>query len=258
MFSATLVRFRWAAIALFAVTLPLAAQVSEDPELIGPGKLLFEFDGVRWGVDRDSASGSKLDSLAVGSSLMSLGLTSKVDLQLGIDLYLRQSLSTKGWKNTRGGLGDVTIRTKWLVWDDQPTGQKLALIPYVKLPTSTNELGNHSVEGGVMVPWTRSNGGTTFGAMAAVDILRNDSDTGFETAWQGSAYVSQEIFKPLSVYAEALLSIPPAGLSRWQASGGAGVRFEVTKHLALEYEIMRGFNERATDLMHYVRFDWRW
>lgn len=258
MLSAILVRFRGAVLALLAGALPLMAQVTEDPEVIGPGKLLFEFDGVRLGVDRDHATGAKLNSLAVGSTLMSLGLTSRIDLQLGVDLYLRQSLSSKGLKYTSSGLGDVTVRTKWLVWDDEPTGQNLALIPYVKLPSNTGGVGNHSVEGGLLVPWTRSKGDTTFGAMAAVDVLRNDRDTGYEAAWQGSAFVSHKLFKPLAVYGEALLAIPPTGLSGWQASGGVGLKLEVSKHLALEYELIRGFNDRATDLLHYFRFDWRW
>jgi hypothetical protein len=187
-----------------------------------------------------------------------LGLAPTVDLQIGIDLYMRQSLSLKGWKNTTAGLGDVTVRTKWLVREDEPSGEKLALIPYVKLPSNTGGVGNHSVEGGLLVPWTRTKGETTFGAMAEVDVLRNESDTGYEAAWQGSAYVSQEIFKPLSIYAETLLAIPPSGLSGWQASGGVGLKFEANKHLTLEYELVRGFNSRATDLLHYVRFDWRW
>jgi hypothetical protein len=93
-----------------------------------------------------------------------------------------------------------------------------------------------------LVPWTRTKGETTFGAMAEVDALRNESDTGYEAAWQGSAYVSQEIFKPLSIYAETMLAIPPSGLSGWQASGGVGLKFEANKHLTLEYELVRGFN----------------
>jgi hypothetical protein len=258
MVPATLVRFCSAAIWALAVALPLTAQITEDPELIGPGKVLFEFDGLRLGVDRDSAAGAKLNSLAVGSTLMSLGLTSRVDLQLGIDLYLRQSFSGPGSKTTNAGLGDVTVRTKWLAWDDQPTGQKLALIPYVILPSSTGGMGSHAVTGGLLVPWTRTKGDTTFGLMAEVDLLRNDADTGYEAEWQGTAYVSQEIFKPLSVYAEGVFSIPSSGLSRWEASGGVGVKFEVTKHVALDYEIVRGFNERATDWLHTLRFDWRW
>ncbi len=258
MLSAALLRFRGAALAVGLSLLPLAAQISEDPEVIGPGKLLFEFDGLRLGVDRDRSTGEKLDSLAVGSTLMSLGLTSRLDLQLGIDLYLRESLSLKGAKATQSGLGDVTVRTKWLFWDDQPTGQKLALIPWVKLPSNTNGLGNHSVEGGLLVPWTRTQGPFTFGATAEVDFLRNPADTRYDAAWQGSAYVSRELFKPLSVYAEAVLEVPRTGLSHWAASGGVGIKFEATKHLALEYEWVRGFNDRATDTLQFVRFDWRW
>jgi hypothetical protein len=94
--------------------------------------------------------------------------------------------------------------------------------------------------------------------MAAVEFLRNDADTGYEAGWQGSAFASREIFKPLSIYAEAVLAIPPAGLSHWQASGGVGLKFEATKHLELEYELVRGFNDRATDLLHCFRLNWRW
>lgn len=241
-----------------AAAWPVAAQVSEVPELIGPGKVRVEFDGIRWGVDRDKTTGEKLDSLMVGSTLLSLGMTSTLDLQLGIDLYLRESLSVRGFNNTHSGLGDVTVRAKWLAWEDEPTGQKLALIPYVKLPSSTGGVGNGSVEGGLVVPWTRTMGDTTFGAMAAVEVLRDAGEPGYSTAWEGGVHVSQELLKPLSVYAELLLAIPPSGLSRWEASGGAGIKLEVTKHVEVEYEIVRGFNARATDLVHYLRFEWRW
>lgn len=236
----------------------LVAQVSEVPELIGPGKVRFEFDGISLGVDRDKTTGEKLDSVAVGSTLMSLGLSSTLDFQLGIDLYLRQSVSLKGRDDTRSGLGDVTVRAKWLAWEDLPSGQKLAVIPYAKLPSNTGGVGNHAVEGGLLVPWARTMGDTTLGAMGAVNWVRNPADTRYDASWDGGFYVSQELFKPLSVYAELLLSIPAAGLSRWEASGGAGLKLDLTKHLEVEYELVRGFNERATDLRHCLRFDWRW
>ena len=75
--------------------LPLSAglaQVTESPHTIAPGRIRFEMDGIRVSLDRADAAGNMYSATAVASTIVSTGLTDTVDLQAGIDLFVRQKV----------------------------------------------------------------------------------------------------------------------------------------------------------------------
>lgn len=75
---------------------PLPAQVTETPYTVAPGRVLLEVDGVRLKVGQTDADGGTVNALAVGSSLLTTGLTRSLDLQVGVDVFLRQTASSAG------------------------------------------------------------------------------------------------------------------------------------------------------------------
>lgn len=237
----------------------LPAQITESPQTVAPGKVLIEMDGLRLSYDRADAAGNRVTAVGVATTFVTAGLTTSVDVQAGIELFLRRTVEGRGLSDSRAGIGDLYFRTKWTFWRDAGRGAALAVMPYVKIPSNSAGLGNNAVEGGLIFPWEMKTGqGLTAGAMLQWDLLRNDDNNGYDSHWHLTGVAQQEITKSLSAYAEAVFSMYSTGFSKWEGSVGAGLLLQVTKRVQLDYELMRGLNRRATDWLHVFRVNWEW
>ncbi len=241
-----------------AIACTAEAQITEFPQTVAPGKVLMEIDGIGLSYDRADAAGNKYTAVVVGSTFITAGLTDSVDLQVGAELFLRQSYTLAGVKDRRSGLGDLYFRTKWTFWRNEAMGAALAVIPYVKVPSNTGGVGNDSVEGGFIVPWSMKQGEVTTGAMFQWDHVRNDDDAGYDAHWHVTGYAQRDLTKVIGVYAEATFSAASTGLSHWAGTIGGGITYQITKSLWLDYELQRGLNSRATDWQHVLRVNWEW
>ena len=211
------------------------AQATEPTQTIDPGAILIRMDAISLGIRPDAVAPNQYKSLAVGTTIVSTGLTSTVDLEVGTQLFLQDTFSTGGSSHTESGIGDVTLRPKWTFWRDPSTGQAAAIVPYVLLPTDSKAVGNNSVQGGVILPWSMDiAAGTKAAAMVEWDELRNVANTRYDTRWYGTAYIKWDLGKTLGAYAETTLSDSTAGSSTFAGTVGAagsapksgsGVRF---------------------------------
>ena len=236
---------------------PLSAQVTETPHTVAPGRVLLEVDGVRFTVGHAEADGGTVDALAVGSTLLTTGLTRSLDLQVGVDLFLRQSVSLNGRRDSDSGLGDVSFRTKWTFWRTDSGAAALAVIPYVRLPTSTAGLGSERVDGGLIFPWASEGpAGIVTGAMLHWDSA--STADGRRHRWSGAAFVRRDLFRLLSAYAEVTLDAQSGGWSAREGTLGAGALLRPWGGLEVDYQIQRGLNRRAPDWIHTLRFNWEW
>lgn len=252
-------RFPRAIVGIFLIgCLPVLAQVTETPQTVAPGKLLFEIDGIKLSFDRAGPAGNKHTAVAVASTLVSTGLTSTVDLQAGFELFLRKTFEGGGLRDSRTGFGDLFFRTKWKFWQDETAGAALALIPYVKIPSNTDNVGNDAIEGGLIVPWEKVVGALKAGAMFRWDVIRNPNDDGYDARWQLSGFVQRNLTKSFGVYAESTFAAYSSGWNDWQGTVGVGALWWITGWLQLDYELQRGINDNATDWAHVLRVNWGW
>src|SRR4051812_23129337 len=178
-----------------------AAQVTESPFTTAPGKVLVRIDGIRLALDREDSAGNLHTATAVGSTTIRAGLTSDIDLQLGFDLFLRESFTSRGRTDHHSGLGALSFRTKWTIWRDEKQGAALAVLPFVTLPTGSKSVTRKSAEGGIIVPWAMDAGaGLRTGAMFEWDMLRNDADDGYDARWLVTAFVERALTGTIAVY----------------------------------------------------------
>lgn len=245
-------------LALLAVAaVPLAAQVTETPDTIAPGKFFVRMDAISLGVNRDKTEPSTFTALALATTIVSTGITQNVDAQVGLQFFARQTYQYRGTRTTHSGLGDVTLRAKWTYLRNDKIGAAAAVIPFVKVPTSTGGVGNDHVEGGIILPWAMSLGtGTVLGAMAEWDLLRNDANNGYDSRWFTSAFLRQHLVGPWGVYGEATLGASSASTSDFVGSLGGGVTWDFSKTFQLDYGLSKGLGNRATDWQHALRVRW--
>jgi len=253
-------RFRRALVFFLALltAAALRAQLTEYPWAVEPGKMLLEVDGLRLSFDRADAAGNSYSAVAVASSILSVGLARNVDIQVGFDLFHRETFKFAGGRDSHSGIGDLSFRAKWTFWRNDSLGAAMAVIPYVKVPTTRDGIGNDSIEGGLIIPWAMTLGGFTAGAMFEWDYVRNDDDNGYDSLWTVTSFVERKLPLGLTAYAEAGLDVASTGLSNWTGVIGVGARWALNDDIWLDYEMLRGLNSRATTWTHVLRFGWGW
>ena len=242
---------------LTAAAAPLAAQVTETPDTIAPGKFFLRMDAISLGFNRDRTEPNRFTALGLATSILSTGITRDVDAQVGMQFFLRQTYQYRGARSTHSGLGDVTLRAKWTYLRNEQIGAAAAVIPFIKVPTSTGGVGNDHVEGGLIFPWAMSLGtGTVAGAMAEWDQLRNDANNGYDSRWFASGFLRQHIVGPLGAYAETTLRVSSASASSFAGGLGAGATWDFSRTLQFDYSVSKGLGNRATDWEHALRVRW--
>ena len=105
-----------------------------------------------------------------------LGVTNWMDLEVQFNgLQYTESFEgpRRSISRTATGFGDVFLRTKMNLFgnDSGPVG--FALIPYVKLPSSTPLISNGAVEGGLIAPLALRPGDFIVTLMTEVDDLKS-------------------------------------------------------------------------------------
>lgn len=156
-------------IALLTAAFPAMAQdISPEPEeaedtictdrptngnyacTVPKGMIQIEADTINW--TRDRAGGGQVDAIAFTNPVVKYGLTDSSDIQVNWSPYVRvRTRDANGLITTDEGVGDVTVRFKQRMTSADADLQ-FALLPFVKLPTAPDALGNGKVEGGLAVP----------------------------------------------------------------------------------------------------------
>ncbi|MSU69379.1 MAG: transporter [Opitutaceae bacterium] len=238
---------------------PLGAQVTESPQTIAPGRFLLRMDALSLSFDRHRPEddGTRFTTVAVGRAFLSTGLTPQLDAQMGAELFVQARTKRSGSTQAHSGTGDLYFRTKWSFWRDQSLGAAAALIPYIKVPTSTGGVGNGSTEGGLIVPWALSlGGGFEAGAMAEWDVLRNDANNGYDSQWYASGVFSRALTQSVTVYGESTLTATSASSSRTALTMGGGVTVKLTPNFRVDYALNAGLSRGAADWNPVLRINW--
>lgn len=238
----------------------LRAQVTETPQTIEPGGLFMRMDAVSLGINQDTVAPNQYKALALGTTVVSAGVTDTLDFEFGAQLFLRDtfSTSTSSGDHTESGIGDIMLRTKWAFWRDPSSGESAAVIPYVLLPTNSSAVGNDSAEGGVIVPWTIDlAAGTKAAAMVEWDVLRNVSNTRYDSRWYGSAYIKWDWGSTFGAYAETTLSDSTAGSSTFAGTIGGGATLSISKNFQWDFEESRVLGSGRSAWAEVLRFRWK-
>ena len=243
-------------VAVSGIRLP--AQMTETPETIAPGKFLLRMDAITVGVNPDTSAPNQYRATGAGWALLSTGLASDLDIEVGTQVYVRDTYQVSGANHTQSGIGAVSLRSKWTFWENADKTDSVALIPYVTLPTHNEVGGSGHTEGGLIMPWeSQLAPGLKAGAMAEVDELRNVADTRYDTRLFGSGFLQFNLLDKLGVYGEATLGSSTGGSSASWGTLNAGATLSVSSNFQWDYEIGRLIGPSATQWNQTLRFRWK-
>jgi hypothetical protein len=189
---------------------------------------------------------------------LKMGITNWADLELQFNgLQSMQSFeSGSGATVAHGtGFGDVFLRMKMNLFgnDDGPAG--LAIIPYVKLPSSVPIISNGAVEGGLIVPFAlRLPQDYLVTLMTEVDALRNANNSGTHPNFVNLIGVSHPLpgiegangTVELFSSAGSDLATPPI------YTFDLGTNFRLDEHTIVDFGLNLGLNRAAPKAQIYT------
>ncbi len=237
---------------------------TESPYTVDAGHFQLEMDLVTFSHDRvkNAAEDTSTNSTTVAPVNFKIGLTDRVDLQIVLDTYVRERTIDRiaGTTDRVSGVGDLTLRTKINLWGNNGGSTAFAIMPFVKLPTAANGVGNGKVEGGVILPLAVSlPDGFGLGLMTEVDINRNEVGNGTHVEWVNSITVGKDLTDKIGMYVELFTarSFEP-GAHTWTNSADVGFTYALTPNTQLDAGINVGISEAADDINPFVGISFRW
>lgn len=220
---------------------------TESPYTVDAGHYQLEMDFVNFTYDKTDGTTTK--AWDVGDFNFKAGLLNNVDVQLVYDNYLNvHTEDSSGKSTTQSGFGDFTTRLKVNLWGDDGGKTAFALLPYVKFPTSTDNLGNNAVEGGVIFPLTVSlPHDFDLGLETAVSLMKNDDNGGYHEEFIASASLDHQIIGKLSGYVEFFSNFTTESHAGWAGTADTGLEYLVTKNIQLDCDCYFGVTRAAAD-----------
>ncbi len=215
------------------------------------GKLQLEANLAGWSLTK--ASGSRSELLTTGTSFIKVGVSARSDLQLGLTPYAKLTVTQDGAGTRASGFGDLLVRYKHRLTQDGAPVQ-VAAIPFVKLPTAANGLGNDKLEGGLAVPISFALAGpVTLTLGPELDLLADADGHGRHAALVNLVNLSTPIAPRLTLASELWtnLNFDPAGTVR-QASIDGAIAYAVSSELQLDLGANAGLTRDTADIELYA------
>ncbi|MBV6878596.1 transporter [Epilithonimonas ginsengisoli] len=175
--------------------------VTESPFTVDAGHFQLETDLVR--SVREKTETTQTNTILINQMNLKIGITGSTAVQIGFQTYGRQS--EKEWdtneKTITDGHGDLTLRIKQNLIGNDGGNFALALLPYVKLPTSKYE--DSRFEGGLIIPMQyKLPGDWTLGFQVEVDRLKDQDEQAMHTEFLQTLTISHAIIKGVDGIAE--------------------------------------------------------
>ena len=185
-----------------------------------------------------------------------IGLTNSTEFEIQFNgLQSSRSESEAGALVAQGtGFGDVVLRTKMNLFgnDDGPVG--LAIIPYIKVPSSAPVISNGAVEGGLIVPLAlRLPQDYLVTLMTEVDALKDDLNHR-EANFVNLVGVSHPIpgIEGANAMVELFSSVGADRATSPIYTFDLGMNYRLDKHTILDVGLNLGLNSAAPKVQIYT------
>jgi hypothetical protein len=226
---------------------PDRPDVTESAYTVDAGHYQLEMDFANFTYDKTGGTTTK--AWDVGDFNFKAGLLNNVDFQLVYDNYLNvHTEDSSGKLTTQSGFGDFTTRLKINLWGDDGGKTAFALLPFVKFPTSTDNLGNNAVEGGVIFPLAVSlPHDFDLSLETAASYMKNNDDVGYHEEFIVSASLDHQIVGKLSGFVEFFSNFTTESHAGWVGTVDTGLEYLVTKNIQLDCDCYFGVTHAAPD-----------
>jgi hypothetical protein len=221
---------------------------------IDAGHFELETDIVNYTTSNDR--GTVTRSIEALDPTVKLGLTNWMDFEVQFNgLQSSQSFNAASGNEVLNGtgFGDVFLRTKMNLFGNDSGPMGLAVIPYVKLPSSTPVISNGAVEGGVIVPFALRPDDFIITLMTEVDVLKTAIGDGRYANFVNLIGVSHPIpgFDRINATVELFSSAGTDPATPPIYTFDLGMNFKLDQHAILDVGLNLGLNKAAPTAQVY-------
>lgn len=232
---------------------------TESAYTVDAGHFQVEMDMLAYTYDRSKHE--RVEGLAIAASNLKVGVLNNVDLQIIVETYNLQRTKNRdtGESSRMSAFGDLTFRSKINLWGNDGGPSALSVMPFVKLPTAGDDLGNGAVEGGVIFPFAMdlpSEWG--LGAQVEVDHLRDSSGSGYHQEFSNTIAVSHDLGEKLGFYVELFNSVSNERHSAWISTFDFGFTYAVSRDIQLDAGMNIGLTDAADDFNPFIGLSLRY
>ena len=219
---------------------------TESPYTVDAGHFQLEMDFGNFTYNQTDGATTRAWNVAPFN--LKAGLLNQVDLQLVFGSYMYANTHAAGGDTTQSGVGDLATRLKINLWGNDGGPTAFALLPFVTFPTSTDNLGTHAVEGGIILPLAvKLPQDFNLGLQTAVSFLRDDDDGDYHEDFINSITFGHDLIGRLGGYLEFFSDISTEPHSGWVGTVDAGLTFAVTDNVQLDGGCNFGVTSGADD-----------
>ena len=236
---------------------------TESAYTVDAGHFQFEMDLVSYSYDEERTGGvtTRVDAWAIAPINLKVGLCNQVDLQVVIETWNDARTKTSGGPTVhQRGFGDVTTRLKYNFWGNDGGKTAFAAMPFLKLPTNQDELGNNSVEGGLILPLAVALPyDFGMGLMTEFDCNRDATGNGHHAEFVNSITFSHDrvLVKDLGGYVEFFSLVSAERGSRWIGTVDLGLTYGLSENVRLDAGVNIGVTKSADDVNPFMGLSWR-
>lgn len=239
---------------------------TESPYTVDAGHFQFEMDLVNYSYDREHSGGvtTSVDALAIAPINLKVGLCNRTDVQLVLETWNYVKTTTSGPGPTshqhQRGFGDITARLKHNFWGNDGAKSAFAAMPFLKLPTSQDDLGNNSVEGGIIFPLAVALPASfNMGMMTEFDFNRDSTGDGHHTEFVNTVTFSHDrlLIRNLGGYLEFYSLVSAERGADWIGTVDVGLTYALSENVRLDAGVNFGVTKSADDVNPFIGLSWR-
>jgi len=224
---------------------------TESPFTVDAGHFQLEMDLLSYTYDRNEQERAK--TLAIAPTNLKVGLLNNVDLQIIVQSYNLQWTHKHDTNERVSGFGDLLLRVKTNLWGNDGGGTAFGVMPFIKVPTNQDDLGNHAVEGGLILPLAiELPGEWDMGTMLEIDHVQDSTGSDYHQEIIESITFGHAICKGLSGYLEFFSDLSTERNSSWIATFEGGVAYELRPNVHLDGGINIGLTDAADDWNPFI------
>ena len=225
--------------------------LNTPPCIIDKGHVSVETSLADWTLDKQG--GDRTDTVLIGDTKLRLGLTDRVEAQLGWTPYgiVRERMGDAVDRTT--GVGDVTLGLKANLAHPDGEGLSVAVLPYVMLPVGRSQIGARDWSAGALLPvsWSLSNA-LQLEATPEVDAAVNGDGHGRHLAYSGTGGLAWKLTDAVVLTGEGQVQRDndPAG-HETHALAALSLGVMAGKNLQFDVLAAKGLNSRSPDVEIY-------
>ncbi|MDP9128069.1 MAG: transporter [Pseudomonadota bacterium] len=228
---------------------------------VDAGHFQLESDFINYTYDRYAQSGQVTHAYSLATPIVKMGVTNWLDLEAAFAFYNHTQVTDRvsGVTQKGSGFGDVYLGGKINVFGNDSGAQSLGLLPFIKIPSAPDGVGNGVIEYTLNAPYT-INLDTLWSITLepALGRLKNSADTGLHGDYSFLVNLNRPLFfKAVTAALELAAEYSDQGQATPRYTLDPSLQWLVAPQLQLDAGAYIGLNKAAPDCTAYTGISFR-